>query len=488
MTDVVLVSGPELAGVTSMAAELRRRIPGRSFVEAHELAAGEAQAAVVYVVSAVAPMTESDCALADLVTSQTDAVVAVVSKVDDHREWRGVLAVNRERLAEFSARFQHVPWACAAAAPRLGEPLMDDLVELLDRQFNDPETVRRNRSRADEFRLRAEISRLDAEAAGADQKTRVDALRDRREELLRQRLLLGPAAATELRSRIQQARVVLTYSARNRCATARAELLEKVAGTSRRPPGGVGLGGVGLGRFGLGRFGLGGVETGAVDQVVRRRCRDIATEVDEEITMWTREVAADLGLAQTPRPPPVAVPTFTDPPVESGRLETQLMTVLGVGFGLGVALLVSRLFAGLAPQSTVAGLVAGGVVGLAITVWVVRSRWLLHERAVLDRWVNDVTGAVRAAVEERVATRVLAAEAVLSSAYVVRIDTQRRAVDQRIAAVDAELRERACKIARAESARELEMPPLLRALQAVGEALADGNSKLDSTQSVVTGR
>ena len=87
------------------------------------------------------------------------------------------------------------------------------------------------------------------------------------------------------------------------------------------------------------------------------------------------------------------------------------MMVLGAGFGLGVALGVSRLFAGLAPGLTIAGLVAGGVVGLLLTVWVVGMRGLLNDRAVLDRWVSEVTGMLQSAVEERVATRVLAAEA-----------------------------------------------------------------------------
>ena len=476
---VVLVTGPTSAGVTSMVRELRNRMPARSFVEASEedgAAAGVAPAAVVFVVSAVAPVTESDCQLVDLATAQTDAVVAVVSKVDDHRNWRGVLAANRERLAECAARFKHVPWVGAAAAPRLGEPLMDGLIELLERQLDDPESVRRNNLRASEFRLRTEMSRLDAEA-GADRRARVDALRESREELLRQRLLLGPEATIALRSRIQQARVALTYSARNRCAAARAELLEKVAGTSRRP-----FGRLGQGRLGQGGLEQGGLEQGTVEQDVRRRCRDIAAEVDEEITLRTREVAADLGLAglaEPPRSPPTAtaaVATFADPPGTSSRLETQLTTVFGTGFGLGVALLVSRLFAGLTPQAPVVGLVAGGVVGLAVTVWVVRSRGLLHDRAVLDRWVHEVASAVRATAEERVATRVLDAEAALFSAYLNSVDARRRTADRRIAAVDAELREHACEIARAEAVREREMPPLLRALQAVHKALAEGNS------------
>ncbi len=133
-------------------------------METGDIDAGADPVAVVFVMSAVAPVTESDCALADLVTAKTDAVIAVVSKVDDHRDWRGVLAENRERLAERVPRFGSVPWIGAAAAPRLGEPLVDDLVERLERELADPSLDQRNKLRAREFRVQSAISRLETEA------------------------------------------------------------------------------------------------------------------------------------------------------------------------------------------------------------------------------------------------------------------------------------------------------------------------------------
>ncbi|EUA43165.1 hypothetical protein I552_7906 [Mycobacterium xenopi 3993] len=53
-----------------------------------------------------------------------------------------------------------------------------------------------------------------------------------------------------------------------------------------------------------------------------------------------------------------------------------------------MALTVSRLLANLAPGLTAAGVVACVAIGLAVTVWVVGTRGLLHDRAVLDRWVG----------------------------------------------------------------------------------------------------
>lgn len=442
-----------------MVSQLRDRMPGHTFVETGEIGASEVPVAVVLVVSAVAPVTESDCAVAVLAAAQTDAVVAVVAKTDDHRDWRGVLAADRERLAGHSERFRHVPWVGAAAAPRLGEPRMDELVEVVEQQLADPRLLRRNRLRTWESRLCAEISRLNAEAAGAERCARVEALRGSRAALLRHRDRSRSEESIALRGLMQQARVALLYAARNRCAVVRTALLEQVAATTRR-------------------------DYDDVEQRVRRRCLAVEMEVEDEITTRIGEVATDLGTATPPRPGPAPPVSLPGPPLKARRLETQLMTVLGAGFGLGVALVVSKLFVGLAPELTVAGSVVGGLVGVALAVWVVRVRGLLHDRAVLDRWVHEVTAAVRSAVEERVASRLSAAEASLASVSVARLEAQRMAAGRRLAEIDAELAEHARAAARAEAVRDRTRPGLERALDACHGALAAVNS----TEMIVTGR
>ena len=129
--DVVLVTGPWLAGTTSLIAALRERMPEHTFVEADDLGPGYAPAAVVFVVSAIAPVTESDCTLVDLAARYTDLVIGVVSKIDAHRDWRDVLAADRALLAARAPRYAEVPWVGVAAAPDLGEPNLDELVDLL---------------------------------------------------------------------------------------------------------------------------------------------------------------------------------------------------------------------------------------------------------------------------------------------------------------------------------------------------------------------
>ena len=176
--DVVLVTGPWMAGVSGVVAALRERLPQHKFVESTDLGPGDAPLAVVFVVSAAAQLTESDCALLDAAAEHTDVVVGVVSKIDVHRTWRDVLTANRDALAAHAPRYGQVPWVGAAASPELGELRVDDLVDTLSGQLADSEIARRNRLRAWESRLQMVARRFDRDAEGAGRRARVDALRE----------------------------------------------------------------------------------------------------------------------------------------------------------------------------------------------------------------------------------------------------------------------------------------------------------------------
>jgi hypothetical protein len=449
--DVVLVTGPWLAGTTSLVGALRERLPEHTFVEADELGPAHAPAAVVFVVSAIAPLTESDCVLVDLVGDYTDLIIGVVAKIDAHRNWRDVLAADQTQLAARAPRYQHVQWVGAAAAPDLGEPRLDELVGVLRQRLADSDVQRRNRLRAWEVRLHNGIERYHADAAGSGSQARVSALRKNRDDILRGRRLSKSERTIALRSQIQQARVQLTHFGRNRCTSVRAELAEDASSMSRRR---------------LGEF----------EAYVRTRAEEVIDEVDEGITKHLGDVATELGLSAPEPPPPPRAPEVSQPPLKSRRLETQLTMILGAGFGFGVALAVTRLFVGLAPGLTIVGLVTGGLVGLVVTVWVVGIRGLLHDRAVLDRWITDVAATLRSAVEERVATRVLAAETTLTSDLVARDEVESATAADRVADIDAELREHAVATAKAAVVRDRRVPPLQQALDAVRTELYGSGS------------
>lgn len=455
--DVVLVTGPWLAGTTSLIGALRERLPDVTFVETGELSVVEAPIAVVFVVSAVARLTESDCALLDVAAANTDLVIGVVSKIDAHRNWRDVLAADRQALIAHDARYRDVSWIGVAAAPDLGDSKIDELAERLG-HLGDARLARRNRLRAWETRLQTVMRRYEEEAAGAGRNARVAELRERRNATVRDCRLSKSERTIALRSQIQQARVQLSYFARNRCTSVRAELQEDASNTSRR-------------------------KLGAFESYVRTRTEEVVDEVDEGITTHLGDVATELGLSAPPPPPPAEHAEVSPPPLKSRRLETQLGMILGAGFGLGVALAVTRLFAGLAPGLTIAGLVAGGLVGLLLTVWVVGIRALLQDRAVLDRWVTDVTATLRSTVEERVATRVLAAETAFTSDLAARDEVESATAADRVAEIDAELREHAVATAKAAVVRDRRLPQLQEALSAVRAELygsmAPGDGQAD---------
>ena len=447
--DVVLVTGPWLAGVSSVVAALSERLPEHTFIESTDLAPGEAATAVVFVVSASDALTESDCVLLDAATADTDAVIGVVSKIDVHRTWRDVLAADRDVLTAHAPRYRDVPWAGAAALPERGEPQLDDLVAAVRKQLADTDLPRRNRLRAWESRLQTIADRYDRDADGAGRRARVETLREQRSAILRQRRLSKSERTIALRSQIQTARVQLSYFARNRCASVRSELQEDTASLTRRK---------------LPEF----------EAYARSRIDEVVTEVDEGTSAHLADVAQSLGLAvDAPPPAPLPKVDIPAPQLKSRRLETRLMMLLGAGFGLGVALTLSRLLAGLAPGLTAAGAVACAAIGLALTLWVVGTRGLLRDRALLDRWAGEATAQLRSVVEQLVATRVLAAESSLTAALSEQDEVESARVADQVSAIDTELREHAVVGARAAALRGREMPTLQAALQAVRAQLGE---------------
>jgi hypothetical protein len=474
--DVVLVTGPWMAGTSGVVSALRERLPQHKFVESTELESGDAPLAVVFVVSAAARLTESDCLFLDAAAEHTDAIVGVVSKTDVHHNWRDVVAANHEVLTGHAQRYCHVPWVGAAALPDLGEQSVDDLVEAVEAQLADPAIERRNTLRAWDSRLHAVARRYDRDAESAGRQARVDALREERGTALRERRQSKTERSITLRGQVQQARVQLTHFARNRCNSVRTELQEDAAGLSRR-------------------------NMPEFEASTRSRVDEVVAEVSDGISTELGELARATGLPVA-LPDVEKLPTVDVPPapLKSRRQETLLLMLLGAGFGLGVALSAGRLVGGLAsrlsPGLAVAGAAGCVVVGLAVGFVVIYIRGLLRDRALLDRWSGDVTASLRSVVEELVATRVLVAESLLSMASSARDEAENTEVADRVGAIDGELRAHAFAAARAAAARDREMPTVWAALDAVraelgqpgvpeceGAAEDEGKSKSDKPAS-----
>lgn len=451
--DAVLVTGPWLAGTSSVAALLRERRPDVEFVEADDLGPGQVPVAVVFVASAAAPLTPSDCAVLDMAAAHTDVVICALSKIDAHRNWREVLDADRATLASFAPRYAQVPWVAVAAAPDLGGPRDAELLAALDSALAEDAIERRNRLRAWEFRLVGTARQYDIAVDGAGREIRMSALRAERAEVLGAARVARSERAVALRSQVQQARVQLSYFARNRCTSVRTELQEDAARVHRR---------------GLPEF----------LAYTEQRLATVVNEVDAGITEHLTAMAAELGVpadrtAGGMATPLVARPTVGPPPLKSRGLETRLMVLVGAGFGLGIALTLSRLFADLAPGLTALGAVGCLLLGVAVAVWMVSTRALLHDRAVLDRWLGERTAGLRAALDQTVATRVLAAEMSMTSALSHQAEADQARVAERLRRIDAELRAHEAARTQAKVLRDAAGPAVRAALSAVRGELGD---------------
>lgn len=381
---IVLVIGPPCAGVTSLVAALGELMADATVVEA--VADGETVGAVVFAVSAVAPMTESDCAPLD---GLLEPVIAAVTKIDAHRGWRDVLAANRAVLAGRGPLHCDIPWVGVAAAPDLGEPGVDDVVAALRRGFADVEGFKRQR-----------VCRLE----------------DRRRRIVGDHRRQRSTTALTVRGAVAQARVSLTYRARKRCAVMVAELRAEAATLSRAE---------------AAEF------EARVGEVAAAVTAEVDAQIGRELDVLAERLAVPLPTRTDPAPEPAV---RTEPMPTTRRAENQLVVILGAGFGLGVALASGRLLASVADGLDVVGLVVGAVVGLAVTLWVIGIRGLLAIRAGFDRWVIEVGATARSDAEARVAMRLLAAEVALTTSAAERAEMSSARMANLIAEIDAEIR------------------------------------------------
>ena len=191
-----------------------------------------------------------------------------------------------------------------------------------------------------------------------------------------------------LRGQAQLARLDLRSRARMMCTALRADLGRQAAVLSRR-------------------------QVGAFEDRVRREVRRVAVEFDDLTSRRLTELTDRAGLPPVgPAEPAGGVPL---PTRRSTRLEHRLAALLGVGFGLGIALTLGRVLLDLRPDWTPLAPVGCVALGLVTSSWVVGARRLLAERAALERWVVEVVAELRAVLDERVLTMVLAIEEALAA-------------------------------------------------------------------------
>lgn len=454
--DAVLVTGSWLAGASTLSAALARRLPQMRIVEPEDLRPGRAPAVVVFVCSGIAPLTPSDCALIELAAANTEAVVAVVSKIDVHQGWRDVLDRDQRVLSAYNQRFDSVPWL--GVSTRGDSPGLDELAQTVLRLSARSTTGERNRLRAWITRLEGMLH-VSPEGDSADD-ARVAELRQRRQAALRRTRTSKSERTLTLRNRIAQARMTLQYFVRNRVGSVTTELREDIRDLRRRD---------------VADFGY----------RARRRMAVVTDEVEEATEEHLAQVIGDVTQSEAQlraaavRPVP---PVPSDPPVRSRRLETRMMALFGVFFGLGAAVTVFRLVAYLRPELAPVGLAGGLVAGACIAVWLVGVRGLLHDRAALERWLGEAMGNLRVYLEQWVAARVLEVETRLNSELVDMDERESERLAAQVEQIDAQLRDAAMNTARATALRSRDLPAVRKALRAAAERL-DVLARADENES-----
>ena len=201
----------------------------------------------------------------------------------------------------------------------------------------------------------------------------------------RQGITTGGAAARG--AGLRQARVRLLGRIRTRCAALRAELRAAAAALPHR-------------------------RGAAFEAYVGRRVSEVARELSQAAEWEFERGFGDPGAPGRAAAIHRADEMNIDPPAAgSARLENRLTMLLGAGFGTGAALAAARVAGEALPASGPVAAAAAAIAGTVLGGALVRTRRLLVRRAVLDRWVIEVTAQLRAELEERVVVLALAAEA-----------------------------------------------------------------------------
>lgn len=151
---------------------------------------------------------------------------------------------------------------------------------------------------------------------------------------------------------------------------------------------------------------------GDIATLTLRRAPDFAEHVRRRVAAVTEELAEAVAW-EIPGSGGVT-PVGIDPPPHYGT-EGWLGALFGAAFGLGLAVTLGRVLAGIAPAWSTAAVAVSAATGLALACWVTATRRLLARRATLDRWVAEAVTGLRAQLDEHIAMRALAAEARLSS-------------------------------------------------------------------------
>jgi hypothetical protein len=420
------------------------------------LEAAASATALLFVVDSSAPFTKGELAFLRDVGERVETVVFALTKTDQFRGWRELLAADKALLSEHAPRFADAvfhpvsarmfemagkapnPDAAAMLRERSGiAGLQEALQELV---------VGRASMLAEANTLRAlatVLAEFDVRLAGEQRalstgEEEAEVLRARREELNAQRRSSTRGWQLTLRGEVQRARV--------ECAHEVSRQVRDVQSWFRQ----------------------------AIDVADREALESLPQQVDAALQVVSGRLSAllatrlaqvaDSSLAELFSPDELAVirsqfargrhqPVLLRPPDKRPpTAEDKLLVFMGVSGGLGAGRLAVLPLAGFGvaalnpivlPVTIVLGLGAGW--------WMARTRKHSADKQHLKQWLSDAIADARSTVDQVVAEQLIAAEQHLSLA----LD---EALGKRVEAIEADLRDvdKALRLEAGERGRELQ--------------------------------
>ncbi len=445
----VVVVGPDGSGKTSIAEEIA------ALDSSLQIVTSPAAATVALVVLDAGAALGSGAlqSISELRDSGLRIVFAL-NKIDAHRDWRSVAQLDADRLSGFGAVQLH---PVSARLAKLARTLPDpERARVLRTNSGLPalQTILGEHAAADTDRAgivwrateRLALRVRERILAESDRLREVDPtgpLRGERARLVAARDGGRAAGTATVRSQIQLVRVALLHEVGERVralnSAARADIdRSKRAALAGFPD-----------RF----AGLVAAGTEELDAVILARLSELAPD-------------AAVQLPDAPRP---AVPDGPEP--RRRGLEDRMMIVVGASAGVGLGRLAVSPLA-MVPALEIASIPATLLLGGGAAWWLMRSRSSLADRAHLRTWTADTLSGIKAQLEQRVVSAVLATETELSERVARDSAVRVVQVDEQIAALDAEIRNVVAKRSAQVAACERDLGVVERGIVAFRRAAA----------------
>ncbi|SDH97081.1 hypothetical protein SAMN05444695_104184 [Rhodococcus triatomae] len=446
--DGVHVAGPPRSGKSTIEDELRRRVPAGV-----DIVADPAEASVVLMLlDASAALGREELAVLDAAAPRpVDStvplpvdVVFALNKTDVHRDWPSVAERNAELLARHDSRFGRTPIHPVSARGPSG-------VEELLTAILDAARARRTPQRRVES-SRALVANTEEMIAGTARAVRAGtaeaALRAERVRVAARRDGGRAERVAALRGRVQLAKVELLHEVAGLARTATTTARTDIDRADRRA----------LADFPSRLAEQSAEHTAIVEDLVARRVEDLARSVGTTVSAAGPGVPAAAPVPSVSAGPGGDSDDFEGPERRRRGLEDQMAILLGASAGLGLGrLAVSPLTT--VPALDIASIPVTLVLGAGAAWWLMRARAHIADRAHMRQWANETVAHVRGRWEQIVLARLLEAESRLGEQIIADARAHAAEVDERLAAIDLELRrlngQRAGKLAACEKDLEV---------------------------------